>query len=192
MAFKVETIPDSAFSAVLERFQHRRLPSSKWVVDHERNIFMVLINYYGGPYEGTRETHYYSIFWKNIEISIEADRLKETFSSEGVELNWRIHKVNIPDGLELQGDELVHIIFEAFVAKGRSFDEFRTFRVNIECSSPVRFVRSQPLTDDEIVARAESNRLQDELNVSIGKLKVAIKQRQAKHSRPWWRKLLDL
>ncbi|PPD55357.1 MAG: hypothetical protein CTY10_07000 [Methylotenera sp.] len=192
MVFKEETIPDSAFSDVLVNFQHHRLPSSQWVVDHERNIYMVLINKYGGPYEGTQETHYYRIFWNNIEISIEADPLKETFSSEGLELNWRIRKVNIPDVLELQGDDLVHIIFDSFVAKGRSLDGLYNYKVNIECSSPVELVRSSPLTIDEIETRAEINRLQDEIKVSIAKLEVTVKQRQARHNRPWWRKLLCL
>lgn len=131
MAFEVETIPDSAFSVVLKSFQHSRLPSSKWVVDHERNIYMVLINKYGGPYEGTQETHYYRIFWKSIEISLEADPLNEIYSSEGAELNWRIHRMNIPDGLELQGDELVRIIFDAFAAKGMSFNGIHYCRVNV-------------------------------------------------------------
>lgn len=104
----------------------------KWAIDKNRDAYLVLINKVSGAYEGTQETKYYELSWKNQLISIASDFLKQTFDEKRATMHWRIHKLDIPELLLDQHEDVINLIKEAFRTVGEFFDGDRYIAVEVE------------------------------------------------------------
>ena len=125
--FEVKTSPDGSKPTL-----------SWWAIDRERDAYVVLVNYYGGPYEGTPRTQYYVLAWKNELIGIEACPQPKTFTENGAVMSWEIHKLRLPSSLQGERGAVFSLIRDAFIAMGEYFDGDRFAFVNVEfdCSIP--------------------------------------------------------
>lgn len=130
MGFVVEEIPQAVLDKQLP-YVNPKL-SSRWVVDRDRDAFMVLTNKFGGAYEGTQETKYYTLSWKNQLVHLDADPLPKTFPAEGAVMHWRVHRLLVPPVLEARRDEILELLRDAFRAVGQSFDGDRFVDVELQ------------------------------------------------------------
>lgn len=92
---------------------------------------IVLINKFGGAYEGTQVTKYYVLNWQGDLIRIVADPVGETFSEAGATMHWRIHNLEIPESLAHKTEEVSQLIKEAFRAVGEFFNGERFIAVDV-------------------------------------------------------------
>lgn len=130
MAFMVEKIPESEKPKLT--YVAEPSLSSRWVIDRERDAFMVLTNSYGGPYEGTQETDYYTLNWGGELIEIVADRLAKTYPEQGPMANWRVHRLKLPPALQEHRAEVLQLVGEAFRAVGNCFNGYEYVAVNVD------------------------------------------------------------
>ncbi len=130
MAFTVQIIPESV-RPQLTYVKVTFFSQTKWAIDKERDAFMVLTNSYGGGYEGTQVTDYYTLNWRGELIEIIADLLEKTFSEEGATANWRVHWLKIPANLQERRDEVMQLVRDAFRAVGTCFNGERFVSVNV-------------------------------------------------------------
>lgn len=97
-------------------FTNKPLESREWTIDRERDVFLVGL---GG--QGTYNSEipmYYALVWKKGTI------IMETFSegigsfTTGTEMHQKITKIEAPESLLTDKDEMLQIIKEAFDGKG--------------------------------------------------------------------------
>ncbi|MBI5790400.1 MAG: hypothetical protein HZA63_02885 [Rhodocyclales bacterium] len=145
MPFTVEHIPeDVVTNGVLSRYsayaKDRYYPlSSKWVADHERNARMAIVSRVGGasgPYDGTTETDGFALFWHDHVIGVYANPLPTSCPPSGPEMNWRVHRLQLPDIFQARRDEVLDLIREAFRAVGQFFNGERFAAVNVQFDLP--------------------------------------------------------
>jgi hypothetical protein len=145
MSFTVEPIPeDVVTSGVLSRYsayaKERYYPiAHDWVVDHERNACMAIVSRVGGasgPYDGTSETDGFALFWHDHVIGVYAERLEEAFPPSGPEMNWRVHRLQLPEALQSRRGEVLNLIRDAFRVYGVVFDGSQYAAVNVHFDLP--------------------------------------------------------
>lgn len=119
MAFVNESIPaeqKAKFDFKVFRNPHipsRPISTSRWTVDHDRNVFLLRLGG-GGPWEGgdaPMPREYLVLCWKGDVIKFEA-----LCSGEGPISNWssrwEVLVVHIPPHLEAQRDMILKFIHE--------------------------------------------------------------------------------
>ena len=140
MPFVIEAIPEDVItSGVLSRYRtynnNRLIPFCKrWLVDHDRDARMAIVSRVGGasvPSDGTRETDGFVLSWHEHLIHILADLLGEEFPSSGPEMNWLVHRVQLPNALQARQDEALDLIRDAFRVYGYGFDGHQYAAVNV-------------------------------------------------------------
>ena len=137
MTFVIEKIPQEALISSIQEYVRFNIDlSQEWAIDRDRNAFIVLTGKVGGPYDGTQVTKYYTLSWNNHLIRITADPLPKTFTEQGAIMNWRIHKLTIPEALQKQKEEVIALIRDAFLAVGEVFNGERFITVNVEFKLP--------------------------------------------------------
>lgn len=129
--FVAEKMSDEVWKSLPFTVAKRVEDYRKWAIDRERDAYIVLINKFGGSYEGTQETKYYVLNWQGGLIRIVADPVGETFSEAGATMHWRIHKLEIPESLAHKTEEVSQLIKEAFRAVGEFFNGERFIAVDV-------------------------------------------------------------
>lgn len=141
MPFVVEKIPEDVVTdGVLSHYSAYAKDryysiSSRWAVDRERNAQMAIVSAVGGasgPYDGTQETDGFALFWNEYVIGIYADPLPKSYPPSGPEMNWRVHRLQLPEALQSRRDEVLDLIRDAFRAVGKSFNGERFAAVNVK------------------------------------------------------------
>lgn len=137
MAFVIEKIPQEELISPNQKLVGFNTDlTQEWAIDRDRNAFIVLNRKVGGAYDGTQETKYYTLSWKNELIRIVANPLPKTFTEQGAIMNCRIHGLTIPESLQQQKEEVIALISGAFIAVGEFFNGQRFITVNVEFDLP--------------------------------------------------------
>jgi hypothetical protein len=134
MAFINELISDvdkaridwSKFKAYSYSDSHRPW---KWTIDRERDVFLVGLALDGYDDTGTRPD-IYILYWKGDIIRVEARSNSKGGFETGVDMHWKISKIDIPSHLEHLRQEIVMVLREAIDAHGLTYKR-----------EPVKFVR---------------------------------------------------
>jgi len=137
MAFVIEKIPQEELAkpdAELIGFNEKLC--TRWAIDHDRDAFIVINRKEGGAYEGTQETDYYTLSWRNELIRIVADPLPKTFTENGAIMSWRVHGLTLPETLQNQRQEALQLVRDAFSAIGEFFNGYRFISVTVEFRLP--------------------------------------------------------
>lgn len=121
MAFVNEKIPSSDrewFNSfqLKDPFTRKLLESRSWTIDRERNAFLVGL---GG--QGIYDSDipmYYALIWNNNIIYMDTFSAGNGNVSSGIEMFWKITKIEAPGNLLQDQDEMMALIKEAFDAKG--------------------------------------------------------------------------
>ena len=134
MAFINERVPEEQKSKFDINIFHKpiwpwleMINFSRWVVDRERDVFMITLGG-GGPWEGgdaPLPPKYLALSWKGEVVKFEAryrgegsGRIGEPFT-----LYIEVSALQIPPALEGRRDEVLQLIHEALeVAGGSTFD----------------------------------------------------------------------
>jgi hypothetical protein len=131
MPFIVESIPDIMFDempAYLVYSDRLRKIGMKctWARNRENDAIFVQTNAGGGSHDGTEKISDYVLIWKEQYISVRASQLPATHNESGVESNWKVSDVRIPE--VLAGDEYtVH----SLIKEAMSADCGRYKKVNV-------------------------------------------------------------
>jgi hypothetical protein len=133
MSFIVEKIPQEVLARPdAEQIGFNLELSTNWVVDRNRDAFIILTKKEGGPYKGTQVTKYYTLSWKNELIHMAADPLPKSFTEQGAVMSWRVHKLTLPEVLQSRKDEVLQLIRDAFGAIGEFFNGERFMSLDVE------------------------------------------------------------
>lgn len=92
----------------------------KWTIDRERNTFFIPLDQPGYDDTNTRP-EIFALYWKNEIIRVEA-----RVSGTGVEkswdtLTWTVDRIIVPENLQSEQDEIIHILKEALSVYGWLF-----------------------------------------------------------------------
>jgi hypothetical protein len=137
MTFVIEKIPQEALAKPgAELIDFNQKLCTRWAIDHERDAFIVINRKEGGAYEGTQETDYYTLSWRNEFIRIVADPLPKTFTENGAIMSWRVHGLTLPETLQNQRQEVLQLVRDAFSAIGEFFNGYRFISVTVEFRLP--------------------------------------------------------
>ena len=137
MTFVIEKIPQDALSSSNQELVNINTKlSQEWAIDRDRNAFIVLTRKVGGPYEGTHITKYYTLSWNNELIRIAADPLPCTYAEHGAIMNWRVHKLAIPDVLMPQKEAVLDLIQDAMKAVGDCFNGYEYIACKVQFDLP--------------------------------------------------------
>jgi hypothetical protein len=101
----------------------------KWTIDRERDFFFVPL---GGNGPDGERPEVYALCWNGQIVRLEA---KVTGSGGGKfwdTIYWSVSKVDIPDDLQPNQDEILHALKDAICAHGRLFDVEHVKSVHIE------------------------------------------------------------
>lgn len=133
MAFVIEKIPQEQFATSSQQLiGFNPKLCSRWAIDRDRDAFIVVNRTEGGAYEGTQATEYYTLSWKKELIRIVAEPLPSTYVEQGAVMSWRVRRLDIPEALQHQKEEVAQLIKDAFAAVGDCFNGHEYFAVNVE------------------------------------------------------------
>ena len=128
MAFKNELVPEEQKSKFDVKVFYNRMVSRdtpitfyRWVVDHERNAFVIGVGG-GGPSQMGAGYSQLTPYYLVLSIKGQVIEFEATFDAEGdikdksVIETINVYKVQIPKELEKQKDEILDILKEALEA----------------------------------------------------------------------------
>lgn len=138
MAFIVEKIPEAEIDTL--SFVNKKL-CSRWVIDREKDVLVALTDSYGGTYEGTTQTDYYTMNWHGEIIEIVASPMSRVYVDRGANMNWKVQGVIISEALKNKREEILQLIRDAFSSIGDAFNRSRFLSVNVEFDLPPSFYR---------------------------------------------------
>jgi hypothetical protein len=101
----------------------------KWTVDRERDVFLVMLC--GRGREG-EHPEVYALSWKGHFIRFEAESGGKGMFSTGVDMFWKIIKIDIPEKLKHRREEILEILKEAIDAHGSVYEREQIKSVHIE------------------------------------------------------------
>ncbi|CAH1204396.1 hypothetical protein PAECIP111893_02242 [Paenibacillus plantiphilus] len=97
-------------------FNGRPLETRKWIVDRERDAYLVSM---GG--QGTYDSEipmFHALIWNGNTINIDSFTTGTGDVSIGIEKFWKITRIEAPVDVREKEDELLDLIKDAFDAKG--------------------------------------------------------------------------
>ena len=137
MAFINEIIPEEQkdkFNFPVQISVIGRKPTLyKWVIDPEKDFFLVKASSEGGAYDGTQEqcTFYFHAY--NRDFLIKANPLGNEYTKDKkIIFKWRITQLAIPHELMEKVDSLIELIVQAFRVWGHIEDGENYYRVDVE------------------------------------------------------------
>lgn len=135
MAFVIEKIPESEKAKLT--YVVKPYLSSRWAIDREKNAFVVIANKYGGSYEGTQETLYFTMNWKGDLIEIVINPLPRSYTEEGSVANLHVSKLIIPSSLHDKKSEIINLVHDSFISIGDCFNgkDFVSVNITLDTSS---------------------------------------------------------
>ncbi|CAH1204388.1 hypothetical protein PAECIP111893_02240 [Paenibacillus plantiphilus] len=94
----------------------RPLEETMWARDRERDAFLIAL---GGDGEyGSDLPMFYMLIWNNNRIKVDAFSSGNGDISNGVEMFWKITKIQAPKCLLEVKDEMIEIITEGIASEG--------------------------------------------------------------------------
>ncbi len=144
MAFVNEKIPE----ADKERFNsfsfknpvtHEPNKANKWTIDRERDIFLVALGGKGAYV--TEIPMFYALVWKNKVINLETYSDGKGNYKSGVEMWWKITRIEIPESLKPYKDQVIELIKEGIDAHGSGYRRDHIVKVNFDRIVPPSFIR---------------------------------------------------
>lgn len=96
----------------------------RWVVDHERNLFLIRLGG-GGSWEGEgypKPSEYFAFSYKGEVINFESLYSSNNYKTHGGDLigYWEIFNINLSSSLANKREEIQQLLKEAFEAYGDS------------------------------------------------------------------------
>jgi hypothetical protein len=111
----------------------------KWIIDRERDAFLVALG--GQGYYESEIPRFYALIWKKNIIKIETFRNGIGSFSTGVEIWWKITKIEAPECMIEDNTEMVELIKEALDAEGSGGRRDCVTRVNFDYIAEPRYIR---------------------------------------------------
>lgn len=118
----------------------RSLHALEWTIDRERSAFLVALGGQGGYTSDI--PMYYALVWKDHVVNLETFSTSSGNLSTGIEMFWKIPKIEAPGELLGNQAELSEVIREAFDAEGFAGRRDCVTKVNFEyMATPVFLTR---------------------------------------------------
>jgi hypothetical protein len=121
----------------------KKLTLSRWVIDRDRDAFLVHTHSWGGGFEGTQQTEYCILCWKGNEIKLSVEMTAKGNRDVGRHLSWRIFDVRIPASLKTERDEVLGLIKEAIKAKDWPINTEGFDSININLEDSIAVIRGE-------------------------------------------------
>ena len=108
------------------------VPPWKWTIDRERELYFISLG--GQGYGNFDIPSFYVLIWKNKIINMEAFSKTQGDFNSGVEIWWKITKVENPQSLRVDVDQkiIIEFIKEAFDAHGTIYKRDVIKKVNFD------------------------------------------------------------
>jgi len=115
------------------------LNSRRWVIDRERNAFLVGLG--GQGIYGCEIPMFYALIWNKNMIMLETFSKAAGSNSTGMEFNWKITRIEAPECLMKDKDEMMDMIKEALIAYDTSDNNGSATKVNFDYIATPWFIR---------------------------------------------------
>lgn len=110
----------------------------RWTIDRERDIFLVSLG--GQGFERSEIPEFFALVWRNNVIRMEAFNKECGDIQSGVEIWWRITRIEIPEILRSEQEIIIELIKEVFDAYGSSHKRNIVKRINFDMIATPIFV----------------------------------------------------
>lgn len=115
------------------------LNSRRWTIDRERNAFLVALG--GQGIYGSEIPMYYALIWNGKVITLETFSKATGSNSTGMEFYWKITKIEAPECLLKDKDEMMNLIKEAFIAYDIGDTKVITSKFNFDFIASPWFIK---------------------------------------------------
>jgi len=114
----------------------------KWVIDRDRNAFLVKTHARGlFDDSGLEEAEELVLVWQGEVTKLRGKWGEVTQEGRGKSLNWRIYDVRIPLALAAEKDEVLELIIEAFKARSWPYRKEKYESIEVSIEGPVRIMK---------------------------------------------------
>ncbi|PYG83911.1 hypothetical protein LY28_03759 [Ruminiclostridium sufflavum DSM 19573] len=145
MAFIYEKISETdrqrlnSFNLVSPLTKNKPIAPSKWIIDRERDVFLVSLG--GQGFYESEIPRFYALIWKNNVVLVETFRNGVGSLSDGVEISWKITKIEAKESLLKDKDEMIELIKEGLDAEGSGGRRDCVKKVNFDYIASPWFIR---------------------------------------------------
>lgn len=147
----------------------------KWTIDRKKDAFLIRLG--GQGLEFSEIPMFYAFVWQNNVITVETFRKGRGDAQSGIELFWRMSRIEIPESLKQEKDMVIKLIKEAFDTYGNGINRRHVKKINFEV------IKDPVYTSD--VCKPVKTEASEKVQKQTLERKEQKHERQEKQKRSW-------